>query len=82
MALAFLAGCSSWQGSQSDSGTHQFLSYNSTKDLDYSGAGSRLPSSAKEKDYWCDSPHETNFVSYGNDKEYYASDSAQALVCH
>lgn len=83
MTVSCLAACSSWQGSPSSSESHKFISYNSSKD-DYSPSTPlRLPSSKEEKkSYWCDSPRETNFVSYGNDKDYYPSDSAQALLCH
>lgn len=83
LTLGFVVGCSSIPSSQESSdSSSQFVSYHSNKDYYYDGLSTRKPSSSTEKkEPWCKSPKETNFVSYGNEKGYYAAEGEGYSLC-
>ena len=84
LALSVVVGCSSVPSSpESSESSSKFVSYHSNKDHYYESISTRKPSSdsSEKKAPWCQSPKETNFVSYG-DKDYYAAEGEGYSVCH
>ncbi len=82
LALGLVVGCSSTPSSQESDAPSHFVSYHSNKDYYYDGLSTRKPSSSTEKkEPWCKSPQETNFVSYGSEKGYYAAEGEGYSLC-
>jgi len=81
--LTLVSSCSSWQGSSEKTEPAKFMSYNSSKEMNYEREAIRVPASISEKSkIKCDNAKESRFLSYNKNKDYVISKENEVnLLC-